>query len=55
MNFDSKEKCGKKSFSCQAKAPISCPNKENVLIVPDHKNNRDFYENPSLSYLTDDF
>ena len=50
MNFYSKENGGKKSFPCRTKASILC-----ILIVPSHKMNEDYNENPSLSHLTDDF
>ena len=53
MKYGSNENGGMKSFSCQIKAiSIMYPYEKNVFIVPNPKNNRNYYENPSLSYLT---
>ena len=54
MNFDSKENCGKKSFSYKNKASIVYPNVENVIMVPNHTKNGDCYENPGLMYFIDE-
>ena len=29
-------------------------NEENMIVMPNHKKNKDYYENPSLSYLIDE-
>ena len=49
-DFDSKETSGKKSFSCQTKVLISCI----PMMGTCHEKDRDYYENQSLSYLTDE-
>ena len=33
---------------------IMYPNEENVVMVPNHEYNGDYYENPSLFYLMDE-
>ena len=34
---------------------IVYPNVKNMFMVPNHKNNEDYYENPCLSLLTYNF
>ena len=33
---------------------IMCSNVENMIIVPDHKRNGEYYKNPSLAHFTDE-
>ena len=54
MNFDYTENGGKKSLSCKSRINIMYPNMENMITVPNHKKNGDYYENPSLIHFTDE-
>ena len=54
MAINYKENGGKKNFSCQTKASISCiPIGEHDCHATTIKN-RDYYENPSLTHFTDE-
>ena len=56
MNFDYKENGEKKSISCKTPSiNIVYPNMENMTVVPNHKKNGDYYEDPSLTHLTTNF
>ena len=54
MNFDYMLNGGEKSFSCQAKAPISCTQWGQRDFSAQSQKNEYYYENPSLSYLKDE-
>ena len=41
-------------FPMKQSVNIIYPNKENVLMVPNHEKNEDYYVNPSLSQLKDE-
>ena len=54
MNIDYKENGGKNWFFSQIQSiNIVYPNKENIVVVPNHNRNGEYYENPSLSHFTD--
>ena len=56
MNFDSKNKWWKqKLFMQDQNINILYPNEKNMIIVPNHKKNGDYYKNPCLSNLMNDF
>ena len=44
----------KKAFLAKSKHQIMYPDEKNMFIVSNHKKNGHYYENPSLSYLTDE-
>ena len=55
INFDYKENGGKKIFSWQIKAIISCiPIRRTWLYYSKTKKNGDYYENLSLTYFLDE-
>ena len=41
----------KKAFLAKPKHQYRVPNKENMIVVPDREKNKNYYKNPSLSYL----
>ena len=51
MNFDSKQKDGKKAFLAIPKHQYYVPNEKNVIIVPNHEKNEEYYENPHLPHM----
>ena len=55
MNFNYKEKVKRKAFIAKPKHQNRVPKEENVIVVPNNKKkSRDYYENPSLSYIMDE-
>ena len=44
----------RKAFIAKRKHQNHVPKKEYVIAVPNNKKNKDYYENPSLSHLTDE-
>ena len=55
MNFNFMENVDKKLFLTNQSINIMYPNKENMIVIPNNKRNKDYYENPSLSDLMDEF
>ena len=56
MDFDNEEIGGKKKlFLLNQSINIVYLNKENVVTVPNHKQNRDYYKNSSLSHFMHEF
>ena len=46
LNFDYKGNGGKKAFLANPKQQV-----ENMIVLPNHKKDGDYYENPSLTHL----
>ena len=49
-----REMVERKAFLANQSANIVYPNEENMIAVPNHKKNEDYYENLGLSYLMDE-
>ena len=55
MDFDFEENGENKSFSSKTKVEKTVHlDEKSMLIVPNHRKNVDYDENPSLSYLMDE-
>ena len=61
MKLDYKENSGKKTFLTKPKYIeyyeklfIMYLNEEKQFVMPNHKKNREYYENPSLLHLRDE-
>ena len=44
----------RKAFIDNKSTIIMYTNEENMVVMPNHENNGDYYENPSLPYLMDE-
>ena len=53
MNFDYKENGGKKSFLANPRCQYRVSQCGEQDCSADNKRNRDYYENPSLTHVTD--
>ena len=54
MGIKYKEMVERNFFLQIQRSNIVHPNVENMVVVPNHNRNGDYYENPSLSYFMDE-